>query len=74
MKNRAKRNEYKDRAAFEGDVGLMVTNAITFNGPAHFITNLAQKLQSKALLAIEGKKGDIETMECVIKMDGAGHI
>lgn len=47
----------------------MVSNAEKFNGPTHYIANLAKILQERALAQIESKKGDIEAMECVIKMD-----
>ena len=70
MKNKSKRNEYKDRQAFEADIQLMVSNAIQFNGELHYIATLAKGLQLKAEEELEAKRGDIETMECVIRMDG----
>ena len=74
MKNKSKRNEYKSRANFEADLALMVSNAETFNGVDNYISQSARNLQIRALEIIEGRRGDIETMECVIQMDGAGQI
>lgn len=72
MKNKSKRNEYKDRAMFENDIALMVSNAERFNGPLNQISEIARELQSRAQALLDKRAGDIETMECVIKMDVAG--
>ena len=45
MKNKSKRNEYKESAAFLADIELMVSNAEKFNGPTHYIAALAKSLQ-----------------------------
>ena len=70
LKNKSKRNEYKDRDGFLADLALMVDNCEKFNGTVHWITNVAKTLEQRAIKEIDGKRGDIETMECVIKMDG----
>lgn len=44
MKNKSKRNEYKERASFEADVALMVANAVQFNGEYHPIASLAREI------------------------------
>ena len=59
MKNKAKRNEYKESAAFLADISLMVSNAELFNGAAHQIAVMARDLKAKAEEQIENKKGDI---------------
>ena len=74
MKNKARRNEYKSSQAFEGDLALMASNASLFNGSQHPIALGAVKLQTIASADIEVRRGDIENMECVIRMDGAVQI
>ena len=74
MKNKSKRNEYKDKSSFEADINLMVSNAILFNGEQHYIAEMACELRALAEEELKAKKGDIETMECVIRMDGAVQI
>ena len=59
MKNKAKRNEYKESAAFLSDISLMVSNAELFNGAANQIAVMARDLKAKAEEQIEHKKGDI---------------
>lgn len=74
MKNKSKRLEYKSSADFISDVDLMVDNAVLFNGPANYIAQLARDLKTRAQALLDQRSGDIQTMECVIKMDGAGSI
>ena len=69
MKNKSKRNEYKESAAFLSDLALMVSNAELFNGRVHPIAELARELQAKALEQIESKKGDIQNIECAINIE-----
>ena len=69
MKNKAKRNEYKESAAFLADLELMVANAVLFNGAMSYITVQAKTLHQKAVEQIDVKRGDIEAMECAIKMN-----
>ena len=69
MKNKTKRNEYKDRAAFRADVQLMVNNAVTYNGPNHWIANIARTLEDFAEQELANKESEVENMECVIKLD-----
>ena len=45
MKNRAKRNEYKNRDELQADIALMRSNTELFNGPSHYITQKAQELE-----------------------------
>lgn len=45
MKNRAKRNEYKNREELLADIALMRGNTELFNGPAHYITQKAMELE-----------------------------
>jgi len=45
MKNKTKRNEYKNRDEFKQDVELMRQNTEIFNGAQHGITLLAAQLE-----------------------------
>jgi hypothetical protein len=44
IKLKAKRNEYVSQQDFLGDMALLKNNAERYNGPAHEVTKLAEKL------------------------------
>ena len=67
MKNKTKRNEYKNREKFMEDVMLMRMNAVQFNGEFHPVSKIAFQLEDLARSEIEAKKGEIENLEFVVK-------
>lgn len=58
MKGKTKRRHYVDLSDFRDDINLLVTNAETYNGPNHVVTELAKELGSLAAKLIKEKSLD----------------
>jgi hypothetical protein len=67
MKNKAKRNEYKNRDELLGDIELMRSNTHIFNGPQNAITLKAEELEQLANTHINTKLGEILNLETLVK-------
>ena len=58
MKGKTKRRLYNDLTMFREDITLMKANAVTYNGPNHFVSSLAQELQDLTIKMIQEKNLD----------------
>jgi len=70
MKNKTKRNEYKNSQDFLEDIELMRRNTQIYNGELHPISVLANELESYAKSVVQSKIEEILTLETLVKEVG----
>ena len=49
MKNKCRKNEYQQISSLVDDLKLLVSNADSYNGPSHFVTEKANEIFELAI-------------------------
>ena len=71
MKNKTKRNEYKNHSEFMADIDLMRDNCFRYNTEQHPISKVALDLQQLAERLMAERREDILTYESLVQEKGA---
>jgi len=66
IKNKAKRLEYRTRAAFESDLSLISQNAETFNGYHHGIASEARMIVEQGVAKLNEVANDVANYEMLV--------